>query len=77
MVDKKEPEQIAKKLNLIASLLLDMNQNLGEQMSIKEKVAYLVGHGITEDEDISQILNITRSHASKEKAILKRGVKNE
>jgi len=76
MIKKEPAEKIEKKLNLIASLLMDMNQSIGEKMSIKEKIAYLVSRGITDDEDISKILNITKSHASKEKAMLKKGEKN-
>lgn len=76
MEDDKELEKISNKLSLIASLLMDLNEHLGQKMSVKEKVSYLVSRGITNDEDISTILNITRSHAKKEKSLLKRGAKH-
>ncbi|MEK6963932.1 MAG: hypothetical protein AABX70_05880 [Nanoarchaeota archaeon] len=72
MDDKKLMETTSNKLNLLAGLLIDIKQLLGEKMSIKEKVEYLVRRGITDDEDMSAILGITRGHASKEKAMLKK-----
>ncbi|MDE1854867.1 MAG: hypothetical protein KGH57_00910 [Candidatus Micrarchaeota archaeon] len=65
-------DRASRKLSLIASLLIDVNENLGKKLSIKEKVAYLVSRGVTEDRDIAEILNITKGHASKEKALLKK-----
>ena len=77
MLEYKDNEKISGKLNLIASLLLDIKQELGEKMSIKEKVGYLVKRGLTDDEDISSVLGITKSHASKEKAIVKKEEKKD
>jgi len=62
------------KLNLIASLLMDIKESLSEKMSIKEKVTYLIKKGIRKDEDIASIIGITKSHASKEKANLKKEI---
>lgn len=72
MVEEKELKKISAKLNIMASLLMDLKQSMEEKMQIKEKVKYLVRRKIIEDEDISAILGITKSHASKEKAILKK-----
>ena len=65
------------KLNLIASLLLDIKEALSEKMSIKDKVFYLLKKGVEKDEDIASIIGIKKSHASKEKAILKKQIKDE
>ena len=72
MIDEQELKKISAKLNIIVSLLMDLKQSMGEKMQIKEKVKYIVRRKIIEDEDISAILDITKSHASKEKAILKK-----
>ena len=71
MANEKEVEN-SEKLNLIAGLLLDIKETLSERMSVKDKVAYLVKKGVGKDEDIASIIGITRSHASKEKAIIKK-----
>ncbi len=76
MIDEKEVDESGK-LNLIASLLLDIREALSEKMSIKNKVAYLVRKGVNKDEDLASIIGITKSHASKEKAILKRDSKEK
>ena len=65
------------KLNLIASLLLDIKESLSEKMSIKDKISYLLKKGVEKDEDLASIIGITKSHASKEKAILKKQIKGE
>lgn len=77
--EKTEQNRTAEKLDLIASLLIDIKEALSEKMSIRDKVAYLVKKGIIKDEDIASIIGITKSHASKEKALLKKGIneKNE
>lgn len=72
MSEDKDIKKVSAKLDLIASLLLDMKQGFGEKMSVKDRVGYLVKRGVSEDEDISAILGITKSHASKEKAIIKK-----
>lgn len=71
-----EINSLSDKLNLIASLLIDIKQSLSEKMSVKDKVNYLVKRGVTQDDDISAILSINRGHASKEKALLKKVEKN-
>jgi len=73
MGNEKEAERISMKMNLIASLLIDLKESFGEKNSLKEKVKYLLKRGIEKDEDIAAILGIKKSHASKEKAILKKG----
>jgi len=75
MSNEKEVDN-SDKLNLIASLLLDIKEALSEKMLIKEKVAYLVKKGVNKDDDLAAILGITKSHASKEKALLKKENKN-
>ncbi len=72
MENKKDVERNSTKLNLIASLLFDIKESFGEKNLLKEKVKYLLKRGIEKDSDISEILGITKSHASKEKTILKR-----
>mgnify|MGYP001613559215 CR=1 FL=1 len=74
MVNEKGAEN-SEKINLIASLLIDIKEALTEKMSVKDKVAYLVKKGVSKDDDIVAIIGITRSHASKEKAMLKKGGK--
>ena len=63
MIDEQELKKISAKLNIIVSLLMDLKQSMGEKMQIKEKVKYIVRRKIIEDEDISAILDITKSHA--------------
>ncbi len=70
-------EKLSVKLNLIASLLFDIKQSLDEKISIKNKVEYLVKRGIITDEDIAAILDITKGHASKEKAMLRKDKRND
>ena len=77
METAKDSNGITKKLNLIAGLLVDIKQSLNEKMSVKDKIAYLLKRGITEDEDISAILGITKNHASKEKATLRKETDRE
>lgn len=67
----------SEKLNLIASLLMDIKESLSKKTSIKDKVAYLVKKGVTRDEDIAPIIGISESHASKEKALLKKETKEK
>ena len=69
---EKNMERISKKLDLVASLLLDLNSLLSENTKLKEKVKYLVDRGVTRDEDIASILGTSKSYASKEKALLKK-----
>ena len=73
MEEQKGIEKTSIKLNLIASLLFEIKEAFGEKSLVKDKINYLLKRGIDKDEDISQILGITKSHASKEKAILKKG----
>ena len=72
MSEDKEIQKLSLKLNLMASILLDIKQSLGEKMSVKDKVSYLLKRGILDDEDISSILSIKKSHASKEKAMVRK-----
>ncbi|MCK4553199.1 hypothetical protein KAT80_03270 [Candidatus Pacearchaeota archaeon] len=72
MVEKKEVEELSIKLNLIASLLIDIRDALTEKTTMKDKISYLLKKGIEKDEDISSILGITKSHSSKEKAMIKK-----
>ena len=65
------------KLDLIASLLLDIKQELGEKMQAKEKVRYLLKRGISGDDELSAIVGITKNHASKEKALIKKEEKKK
>ena len=74
---KKGASRDSTRLNVIASLLFDVKQSLGDKMSVREKVDYLLKRGIVEDDDLSSILGITRSHASKEKALVRKEQKNE
>ena len=67
----KELENTSKS-NLIASLLLDIKESLSGKMSVKDKVAYLLRKGVDKDEDISSIIGIKKSHASKEKALIRK-----
>lgn len=71
-MENEEEVNNSEKLNLIASLLLDIKESLSDKISIKDKVAYVVKRGIKRDEDIASILGITKSYASKEKAIFKK-----
>jgi len=72
MEKNKDIKKLSDRLNLIASLLLDIKQELGEKTSVKEKVKYVLERGISDDGDISAIVGITKSHASKEKAIIRK-----
>lgn len=72
MEKNNETQDLSVKLNLVASLLLDVKEELGEKMSVREKVRYLLKRGVFRDEDISTVVGITRSHASKEKAMIKK-----
>ncbi len=76
-MEDKDLKRLFGKLNLVAGLLMDMKQTLEEKMSVKDKVGYLLKKGVSEDGDISLILGITKSHASKEKALLKNEVKKQ
>ena len=71
MIKEKEVDYNVK-LNLISSLLFDIKEAFGEKSLVKEKIRYLLKRGIDKDEDISSILGITKSHSSKEKAIIKK-----
>lgn len=68
MKNDSEHKELSKKMNLVASLLLDLKDVFGEKTSLKDKIRYLLKRGVEKDKDISEILGITRSHASKEKA---------
>jgi hypothetical protein len=72
MVLEKQAESVEAKLNLISSLLLDIREALTEKSTLKGKIAYLIEKGVDSDEDISKILGISKSHASKEKAIIRK-----
>jgi len=76
MIKEKEVDYNGK-LNLIASLLMDIRESLSEKMSVKDKVAYLLKKGVNKDEDVSLIIGITKSHASKEKAIIRKNKEKE
>jgi len=77
MDNLKDDQNISSKLNLLASLLMEIKQSLGEKMSIKDKVSYLIKRGVVDDDNISYIVGITKNHASKEKALLKKETKEK
>ena len=72
MAEEKEIDKLSTKLNLIASLLIDIREALTEKTTMKDKISYLLKKGVDKDEDISSILGITKSHSSKEKTIIKK-----
>jgi hypothetical protein len=76
MIQEKDGDNESK-LNLIASLLLDIKESLSEKMSVKAKILYLLKKGVEKDDDLASIIGITKSHASKEKAILRKQFKGE
>lgn len=72
MTSEKDIARTSAKLNLISGLLLDIREALTERATLKEKIAYLLKKGVDNDDDISMILGINKSHASKEKAIIRK-----
>lgn len=71
MESDKDAQTLSAKLNVMISLLLDIKESLGEKMSLKGKIAYLVRAGLS-NKEISKILGISEKHVSKEKALLKK-----
>jgi ribosomal 50S subunit-associated protein YjgA (DUF615 family) len=66
-------KNIANKLDILAGLLCDLKEMIGNKSSVKEKVAYFANkHRDMSNPEISRALGISEKHVSKEKALLKR-----
>lgn len=59
-------------MNILVNLMMDLNENLGKKISLKEKISYLVRNGLEENKEIAKILNTTEGMASKEKSLMKK-----
>ena len=69
----KDFERILAKLDIIAGLLYELKESLGNKSSIKEKVAYFANeYRSMGNKEISRALGISEKHVSKEKSLLKR-----
>lgn len=71
MIEDTKNEELSKKLSVIIALLNDIKFR-EDKAQIKEKIAYFVRFGLS-NKDISEILNISEKHVSKEKSLLKKG----
>ena len=59
-------------MNVVINLMMDLNENLGKKMSLKEKISYLVRNGLEDNKEIARILNTTEGMVSKEKSLMKK-----
>ncbi len=59
-------------MNILVNLMMDLNENLGKKISLKEKISYLVRNGLEENKEIAKILNTTEGMVSKEKSLMKK-----
>ncbi len=59
-------------MNILVNLMMDLNENLGKKISLKEKISYLVRNGLEENNEIAKILNTTEGMVSKEKSLMKK-----
>jgi DNA-binding NarL/FixJ family response regulator len=71
MVENTQNEELSKKLNVVIALLNDIKFR-EDKAQIKEKIAYFVRFGLN-NRDVSEILDISEKHVSKEKSLLKKG----
>ena len=70
MVDNTQNEELSKKLSVVIALLNDLKFR-ESKAQIKDKIAYFVRFGLN-NKDISEILDISEKHVSKEKSLLKK-----
>lgn len=69
MTKQDKNEEISNKLNAVISLLNDLKQQ-EKSVSLRDNVAYFSKFKLS-NKDISEILNISEKHVSKEKSISK------
>ena len=70
MTNSDKNEEISNKLSVIISLLNDIKQQVKSQ-SLRDAVAYFSKFKLS-NKDISEILNISEKHVSKEKSLSKK-----
>jgi len=70
MVKEENNGDISKKLNVVISLLNDLKQR-ELKVSLRDNVSYLNKFNLS-NKDISEILNISEKHVSKEKSLSKK-----
>ena len=70
MVKPDKNEEISNKLNAIISILKDIKQQ-EKRMSLRDNVAYFSKFSLS-NKDISEILDISEKHVSKEKSLTKK-----
>lgn len=71
-MENREIKNLSSKMNILVNLMMDLNENLGKKISLKEKISYLVRNGLEENKEIAKILNTTEGMVSKEKSLMKK-----